>query len=186
MEREDFYIEGWQGWNEHEQIYGEYVDSDDYPNAPFGPNGLITPPDAFDYKYENPIIDELVKKNNYTCKGFSFNDTGDWYIITNRKEWMESNGLTENDSGVVPLFPYYGVESIEQFTKSLISLLITSGEYEEGFKTEIISESSRIAQNFRYYKGMFVKCLGDYFERLNITITEEEYELTGSILEGGF
>lgn len=142
-------------------------------DAIFGKEGIIKTCDWLRFKYENPIIEELVKKYNYKNEWFNYCDVEDLFTEFEGKKDI----FYFEDDPMGPIFPYYGVNTIDNLTKSLLSLLFVCGTSDNGFKEALISEKERISRNFVSFKGKFAVC-NDY-ENINCTthIVKMEGEL---------
>ena len=98
-----------------------------------------------DIKYENECIRRLLAAFNYSSGSIKkFN-----------------NFTIYEDVG-----EYYGVQSLEEFTKTLIAVLVNNGEASEGFTDEMLKALDEIEASFTCIKGVAEEeCVErDYFD----------------------
>lgn len=87
----------------------------------------------FVVEFENSTIEEIIKKYNYSCDKFD-----DPFNI----DYFEE---------IIP--GYAGVKTIEEFTKTLISLLVSFGHADSGFEEELNKRFDEILAGFSSIKG---------------------------------
>lgn len=87
----------------------------------------------FAVKYENTLLEEIVQKYNYSSDEF-----GDPFNI----DFFES---------IIP--GYSGVKTIEDFSKTLISLLVSFGHADSGFEDQLNKQFKDIISSFSSING---------------------------------
>ena len=193
---EDYSIEGGNtAWDYLLQTYKKPIP--EYEFVPFE-GQLIATPDLLWFQYSNKIIDELVEKYNYENEHFDYNYI-DCYdeILFNRsiaKSWFDRGD--EDDLNVMDPFPYYGVDNIDDFTKSLLSLLIATGKLNCDFKQEAIERIGEISNSFLRIDAGFVKNVMEGYDKYNefnqfnekiiVKYDGKSYLTSKWIIEGGY
>lgn len=149
---------------------------------PFGEAGICPIESIFDIGYKNPIIEEIL--NEY-CYEFDGEDCFAIYIET-ILDGMDELGWGEMK---VEPFPYYGVNNINDFTKTLLSFLLYNGTAEEGLKQALIDKFDEIVKNFKSLEGSAFSCtdvLTDSHEGYDFEIKRGKYICKFRECEGGW
>ena len=150
-------------------------------HVPFD-EGLTKIESCLTISYKNDVIKQLVEKYNYKCSVCAY-DLIDCYIEQGEDslDYFTDNKCDE--------FPYYGVKTINDLTKTVISFLINNGTYDDGFKEAIIGKLDKIKVSYEKIDGNVVTCTdwkrtiykGYIFEMKN-----KKYNCKSEVCNGGW
>ena len=109
-------------------------------------DGLTKIASFISISYKNDVIKQLIEQYNYKCSVCAA-DSIDCYIDKD-VDHMSDNRCEE--------FPYYGVKTINDLTKTIISFLINNGTYDDGFAEAIIDKFDSIIVSYENIDGNVV------------------------------
>ena len=111
----------------------------------FGDNGLKQIPGIVELKYTNQVISDIVKQYGYSNDLFDYNNVD---VCVQLENWDFGD-----DATIIQPFAYYGIDTLGNISRSIISLLVSTGTAKEGFAEQLISRVSEISQSFEKFHG---------------------------------